>query len=331
MLQQTLPLFGFRQERSLYTHVVTAIVVVTFIVAGSTYNPFAKLLSSALSPLSLLFLSETLTMIFTIGSFGLFPIIDDLKKINRRKMLALIIVGITSGTLAPLLWFSGLSSSSAVNASLFGNTEMVFLILGAIIFLKERWTPSHIIAAVTITMGVLTITLKGFSEGISIQTGDLLIIIAGLTFSIGSMLYRLFLHTEGIHLTLFVRSAIAIVTFFIISPFLPAPLGEELKQFPLLLIPALFGFAFIARFLNVYTFYIALERIPVSVVSLLGTFHMIGGALFAYVLLGESLQWYHYQGGGLIILGTFLVEAKGVFSSLEYLEAHLRQRLHHRV
>ena len=86
------------------------------ILASSTYNMYAKSLAGALSPLSLLFLSELLTLLFLLISFGVIPIVQHLRALERNRYLPLLWVGILSGTLAPLLWFSGLHMTSAVNA-----------------------------------------------------------------------------------------------------------------------------------------------------------------------------------------------------------------------
>ena len=54
------------------------------IVASSTYNSFAKEVGTALSPLTLLVLSETLTAFFVILAFGFLPTMRSILRLDRN-------------------------------------------------------------------------------------------------------------------------------------------------------------------------------------------------------------------------------------------------------
>lgn len=296
--------------------------------ASSTYSMFAKSLTSALSPLSLLFLSELLTLLFVLTSFGLVPLSEHLTKLPGKRILSLLWVGLFSGTLAPLLWFSGLQSTTAVNANLFGNAEMVFLILLAVFILGERWTAWHAIAGCTISLGIAIVALRGGSEGLTFRPGDILILLGSLSFSLGSITFRKYLHHLPPQIAIFVRSLTAITVFLLLLPFLEHSLLSEVQAFPLALIPSLLGFGFIARFLNVFTFYGAIERIPVSTVSFLASLTVVTGTLFAHFYLAEPILWYHIIGGALIILGTIILETLGMHPTEKHQMDHLEHRQH---
>jgi drug/metabolite transporter (DMT)-like permease len=227
-----------------------------------------------------------------------------------------------------------------VNANLFGNAEMVFLILLAIFVLGERWTVGHAIASISIALGIFIVALRGFTEGISFRTGDILIILASLSFSLGSITFRKYLHHIEPQIAIFVRSLTAISVFLLLHGLaLAAGSGEEsalpvhsflaeIRSFPLALLPALLGFCFIARFCNVLTFYVALDRLPVATVSLLGSLTVVTGTLFAHWYLDEPILWYHTFGGSLIILGGIILETLGLHPSEKHHTAHLEQKLH---
>ena len=55
------------------------------ILAGSTSVTFASALAGTLSPISMLFISEALTMLFTVLSFGFFPILKRITRLKKRK------------------------------------------------------------------------------------------------------------------------------------------------------------------------------------------------------------------------------------------------------
>ena len=92
-----------------------AIIVMTL--AGSTGNAFAKSLTAALAPLTIVFLSELLTVFFVFLSFGTLPTLRRLCNVRARTLLPVVAIGVCSSILAPFLWYSGLHWTSAVNAA----------------------------------------------------------------------------------------------------------------------------------------------------------------------------------------------------------------------
>lgn len=299
----------------------------TSILAGATYNSFAKSLSPALSPLSLVFVSELLVLLFVLTTFGAVPIIRECRNLRGKDAAWLFIIGTLNGLIGPGLWFTGLSMTSAVNAGFFGKIEIVFLLVCATVFLKEKVTRAHVMAMCAILAGITAISLKGFTEGLqSIQVGDIIIIAASLTFATGSVLCRKFATHLKPHMLLGARSLTAIVAFIAISPFVASGLPIELQAFPLALLPALIGFGFISRFINSVAFYEALERLPISTISLSVGIDVVLGTVVAWAMLGEPIAWYHFLGGAFIVLGIILLELLGTHPTKKALEHHVRQR-----
>lgn|SRR3989338_4309191 len=318
------------QQESVSSKTIGWIALAVCIFSASTYNVFAKTLTGAISPLTLFFMSELLTGFFVVLSYGFMPVVRSVLRVKKKSILPLICIGFTNGTIAPLLLFPGLKMSSAVNASLFGNTEMVFLILLAVVALREPFRREHMLSVCTMIAGMLIIGLRGFTEGLQFHPGDFLLVLSGLSFAVGSIVFRKYLHHIEPQIVLFVRSSVAITCFFLMSPFLRHPLIEEIRAFPLAMIPVLLGFGFISRFLNIFSFYEALDRLPVTVVSLFTNLTMITSILFAWWMLGEPISGYHYAGGILIVLGTLILEVSGTHPTPKELEQHLRQRNGHR-
>ncbi len=296
------------------------------ILFSATYNIFAKVVSDSLSPVALLFFSEALTIFFTLFFFGAVPVLKQITKLTRKQLAPMLTIGLTNGILGPLLWFSGLHSSSAVNASLFGNAEMMFMMMMAVLILKEEWTLTHFFSTVAIVMGITTICLKGFSDGLEFQIGDISLILASFSFATGSIVYRKYLHGTDPQLVVFMRSAVPVASFFVFAPFFSFTVHHEVVQLPLVLVGALIAFGFISRFLNTFTFYEAIDRLPVSSVSLFSNLTMIVAIGFAHVILGESIAFYHIMGGALIVFGTLLLELRGMHPTEEHLESHLTER-----
>lgn len=321
------PLFFWkRKSQSVEYAGVFCLIMVLF--TSSTSASFGKQLSAVFSPLSMLFLAEVMVFTSTIFAFGFLPIVRKVMKLQKKQILCLITIGLCNSVAAPLLAFSGLRMTSAINAELFASTESLFLILLAIIFLKEKIDRNQIVGGLLILTGVIAISLRGFSEAFVLQTGDLLILLAAFMYSCGAMIFKIHLKSMQHEVMLFVRTSTAITFFFVLSPFMNHTLVEELQKFPLELLAVLIGFGFISRFLNLLSFYGAMDRLEVRRVSTILPFAMISGIIFAHFYLGEALEWYHAIGGLSMLLGILIVQRSNLHASDKHLESHIR--VHHR-
>lgn len=320
------PYIRFRRE-SLSEKAVGGIALGVSTLAGSTFAAFAKHLRTAFSAITLLFVSELLTGFFVIFSFGFLPVVRQFLSVDRKKIKWLFLMACFSGIGGPLLWFSALSYTTAVNAAFFSKTEMIFLMILANVVLKQNITRAHVAAISSVLAGIIIISLEGFTEGLSLRFGDILVICSVLCYASGNITFRSKLHGIEPHVALLSRSMTAVTVFFLAAPFLHHPFIDEVMNFPPALIPTLIGFAFVSRFLNSVTYYVALDRIPVPTVSLVSSLDIIGTAVFAFLYLGEPILWYHYLGGAFILLGNILLELLGTHPSKEHLEAHMKQRL----
>jgi len=297
------------------------------LLSGSTFSSFAKLLTTSFSPLSLLFVSELLTAFFVLFSFGFVPVIRELMALKKKDMRWLLLMGFLSGICGPLLWFTALSHTTAVNAGFFGKSEIAFMLIFAHIVLREKVTRAHYAAVSCIAMGIAVISFEGFTQGLSLNSGDLIIVCAALCYTMSNIVYRKKASTIEPHVALFFRSSTAITMFFLVSPFIQHPFIEEIMEFPPALIPVLIGFGFISRFFNSVMYYQAIELLPITTVSLVGSLDVIVSTAFAFFFLGEPVFWFQFLGGAFIIGGTILLEIMGSHSTKKHLERHLKQRV----
>jgi drug/metabolite transporter (DMT)-like permease len=319
------PFFRWKQNESADEKAAGWLALAISTIAGSTFTAYAKQLTTALSSVSLMFVSEVLTAFFVLFSYGFVPVFKRVIHMHRRDMFWLLVVSFLNGVVGPMLLFGGLFYTTAVNAVFYSNIQLVFIVVMAAIILKEKITSAHYAAIFTIMAGVIFISLHGFTDGLSIQFGDILVIASSLGYAAGSVYFRKHLSHIEPHVALLMRSFVSIATFFLVSPFIHHPFISQVTHFPLALIPALLGFGFIGRFLNSVTYYQAIDRLELTTVSLVGSLGIIGSILFAYLYLGEPIAWYHYIGGLFIILGTVLLEVVGTHPDNANLEMHLKQ------
>lgn len=294
------------------------------VVCSSTYNSFAKLLTDVLSPITMVFMTELLTGFFVLLSFGTVPTFSKFLHLDKKAILPLISIGLLSGVIGPALLFVGLHNTTAINGALFGNAEMVFLTLLAVTVLREPFHRIHALSILTILAGIAVIALKGFSDGLALQQGDLLVAAACFSYAGGGIIFRKFLSHADPNVVILTRSMTAVTCFFLLSPFVSHPLVAEIGAFPLQALPVLLGFAFISRFLNLFSFYEAMERLPVTSISLALNLPVVGSVAFSAWLLGEQLYAYHFIGGALILAGACMLELVGTHPTENHLENHLR-------
>lgn len=314
-------------RRHLPSATIGWIALTIMILAGSTTNAFGKQLTEFFSPLSMIFLSEVMLLLFAVLTFGFFPILKKLKRVRSSLVLPLVTAGVLNGIVAPVFWFTGLERTFAVNAQLFGNAETLFLILFGILLTHSFPKKAEWLGGGVILLGLLTVALHGFTEAVRIASGDLLIVLSGGIFALGGVIIRKFLRSLEPQIIIVARSSCSIAFFFLLSPFITHPFASEIATFPLAFLGVLIGYGLISRFLLIFSYYETLERLRLSTVSLLGTITVGTGLLFSHWYLGETVVWYQVTGAALIILGAVVVQ----WGSIKKIETHLLHALkaHH--
>ncbi len=111
-----------------------------------------------------------------------FPkIYSELKTLNRKQWFFLSLVGLIGGSAPFLLFFKGLTMTSATNAAFIHKTLFVWVGILAIFFLREKLGRLQILAIILLFGGnILLGGLKSWRFGL----GDLLVLLATLLWSI---------------------------------------------------------------------------------------------------------------------------------------------------
>jgi len=104
----------------------------------------------------------------------------ELKKLNKKQWLLLIIIGVVGGSLPFVLFFKGLTLTSAIQASFIHKTLFIWATILAIPLLKEKLTKLQVVALLVLLAG--NFILDGFT-GWQFNWGSLLILLATLLWS----------------------------------------------------------------------------------------------------------------------------------------------------
>lgn len=107
-----------------------------------------------------------------------------IKKIRKKDLLFITLIGIAESA-ALITYFFGLHDSTALNASVLNNSEIMFSILLAIVIFRERLQKMERIPFAMIITGmvILPIGYDFYSNGITMSKivfGDILLLLAGL-------------------------------------------------------------------------------------------------------------------------------------------------------
>ena len=200
-------------------------------------------------------------VVFLISAIILLGEIGELRRLSIKQWGKLTLIGLFGGSIPFLLFFKGLSMTSAATGSFIHKTMFVFVTMGAVIFLKERAEKPFIIGAVLLLAGnALLLKLSSFS----LNTGDLLILIATLLWSVENIISKHALKEISSRVVAFGRMAIGflfILLFWAFTGRIETALSLTMPQLSWILLTSAF------LFLYVVSWYYALQKLKASVAT----------------------------------------------------------------
>lgn len=227
--------------------------------------------------------------------------------LHKRWLEAFIIgalgLGLTQGTI-----FTALSYTSAVNTGIiFATTPIVTMVLAHFV-IHERMNGWQILGSLVAFLGIVVVAVDGSIAkllGLKLNFGDLLVIMGGMMFASYTVLLKrakFELERLPLLLVLLCAGAIATVPFYLWEVWNGEHANLALTGYMALLFAAIPGGAFMYLCYNW-----SIDILGPSRAGALLYTQMIFTAIFAWLILGESIEWYHYVGAGLIIVGVLLV------------------------
>ncbi len=287
------------------------------LISLGTYSALAKGLTPFLSPVSLLLISELLTAMFVVLTFGLFPLLRAASKLTWKIVAIAAAIGLLNSAAAPLLWFKGLQQTTAVNASMLSSGDVIAVLIFGHFLLREHISHLQQIGVSIIIAGILVINLGGMGTSLGLHSGDLLILLATQVSGLGSVLFKKYLSHILPEVALIIRNLAGCAVVLIISVTIGYGFTAEFVNFPSEKLLLLVCFGFFSRYLGLSFFYQALDRLPVTTLALVEIAMPLAGLFFAVLLLGEQIQEFHVLGGLLIMTGLLVEQTtKGFWSML---------------
>jgi drug/metabolite transporter (DMT)-like permease len=200
-------------------------------------------------------------------------------------------------------WNTALGVTSAANATLLGNDAPLVVGLGALILFGERPRATYWLGLVVALLGMSVIVGWDIFTRSALGAGDLLALLAGVFYA-GYLLATQRIRAKMDTLpSLWVAGATGA---FLLLAFILAT-GQALTGYSLNAYMALLGLGLISQLVGWLAINYALGHMPASIVSVTLLAQPILTALFAVVLINETLESRQVVGGLIALVGIFLV------------------------
>src|SRR3990167_11195832 len=112
--------------------------------------------------------------------------VKELRKLKKKQLLLLTLIGFIGGALPFYLFFNGLQYISAINANLIQKTLFVWVTILAVIFLKERITVGYFIS-----FGLIFIANFFFAKSnLALGKGEFMVLTATLFWSVENIMAK---------------------------------------------------------------------------------------------------------------------------------------------
>lgn len=211
-------------------------------------------------------------------------------------------VGALLGTVAaPSLYFTGLNLTTPVSAALLSNTEAMFTVVFAFVFLKERLSLRGYAAAASILAGAVIVTAdlgQGGGASAASLLGNVLLVVAAACWGGANTVNRIVIARHDIPSYAFMYLSVGTLLLAPIVFLREGSLAIPSAGIPLAVFLALTGSAGFT-----YLFYFAMRRIgALRVGAILATSAAFGVAIA--VAFGFSLTALQALGGGVMALGV---------------------------
>jgi drug/metabolite transporter (DMT)-like permease len=248
-------------------------------------------------------------VIYLISAIALTPATLN-KKVSFQKNDLLLIMGVSiaGAVIAPLLFFYGLHLTSASNTAVISNTEIVFTVIIAILFFKEKTSRIGYVGLVMVTVGAMVITsnLKFSDSYLNLDVGSILIIGSSLFWAIDNNISKIITQRIDILKIAQLKSGIGgtILLGVIFAANIPVLIPSN--EIPFVLLLGIVGFA-----LSLFFFLKALYIIGVVKTIVIFATSSVFGLIFAVLFLHEQLSIYQIASICVMILGIYMIARKG--------------------
>lgn len=282
--------------------------IIALIIANTIWgaaSPIFKWSLTNITPFSLAFLR------FALSAIILFPFCINKLAINKKDIPYLLACGIFGVGINIPFFFYGLKYAPSINAPMIASSGPIFLIIGSMIFLKEKPKSKVIKGTLISLLGVMVIIFRPFLESRldGAITGNLFFVLATISGVIHSIaLKKISSKYSVIALTFwtFLIGALIFTPLFIKE----LTVNNTLENLNLQgWVGILFG-TLLSSIIAYYLFNYGIKKIQANEVGVFAYLDPIIAILIAIPLLNETVTFYYLLGSVFVFLGIFIAEGR---------------------
>ena len=223
---------------------------------------------------------------------------------TKKDYIILVTISICGAAAAPYLYFVGLHQSSATDTSLLSNVEIIFTVLLALLFFKEKLKPIGFISIGLVFSGVVIITTNLQFSGslLQLNTGHFLILGATLLWALDNNLSRIISTKIDTAKLVQLKSAIGGSILLGMVFLLQIPLVINTTQIPYVILLSVLGFGG-----SLYFFLQSLKRIGTIRTIMIFSMSSVFGLVFADIFLHEQISQYQIIAIAIMLTGIYLI------------------------
>ncbi|NQV39005.1 MAG: DMT family transporter [Nitrosopumilus sp.] len=232
-----------------------------------------------------------------------------ISKFGKKDWMFMGLIGIAEVS-ALITYFYGISTSTAVNASIFSNSEIIFALVIAMLVFKEKLHIKESIPFTMIIVGMMVIPIgndliqNSFNFG-HIVTGDLLIVLSGVLYAVDITLCKYIgdrFDTKRVTQVLsFICAGVAVSLIAVFQ----IPMNVDVMQ-----LPGIIAMSILGTGLSTLFFLMALKIIGTVRTVLLYSTTAVFGVVFSGLFLSEAITATDVLSLALVLTGIFLLRNK---------------------
>ena len=230
-----------------------------------------------------------------------------MKRLDRRDIPVMLILGLINLPINQFLFLTAISLTSPPNVALAYALTPAFVLVIALIFLKESASLLKIIGVILAIGGtVLVISENGIDFSTDSTLGDILVLIASFSWALYTVIGKNFTRKYGA----IQATAMATITGWIL--YLPVfyilPVEIELADISAVNWLQLLYIGGITSVVAYALWYYALTKSEASKVAVFNNVQPVLTTVFSIIFLGHILSWQFIIGGTIVITGVIMTQ-----------------------